>query len=212
MKADVDMKNEKRCARIAVLMSRLEAGKDVSKGSLVRVLSPEEMVALDDAWIEAKASRKSPKPPELKKYERLLQKGLMLYGRYEATHQTLPAHESTRLIRLAEREMEKALEYAADLVQIKSSFRMWFDRDPKESDCGAPASMPRIVTSKSHDNQSACKSVPFVNSKRDLKLAALYDALEKLQPTGFEVFAESKSVLRDSRPWREKPDLSGWKF
>lgn len=212
MKEGIDMNKEKRCARIAVLMSRLEAGKDVSRGSLARVLTPEQMVALDDAWKAEKASRKSSKPPELKKYERLLLAGALLYGKYEATHHKLPIYESTRLIRSAEREMEKALEFAVELVQINSSFWMWFDRDPKEADAGAPASMPRVVTSKSHDNQSACKGVPFANSKRDLKLVALYEAFEKLRPVGLEAFAEPKSVLRDSRSWREKTDLSGWKF
>ena len=206
------MKKEKRYARIEVLISRLESGEDVSRSSLARVLTPEQMVGLDESWKTERASRNEPKPSEIRHYESLLGQGVMLYGRYEALHQTLPAHESIRLIRLAESEMEKALEFAVELVQIESSFRMWFDRDPKDAHCGAPASMPRVVTSKSHDNQSHCKSVPFANSKRDLKLAALYDALEKLQPTGVEVFAQSKSVLRDSRPWREKPDLSGWKF
>jgi hypothetical protein len=206
------MHTEKKYARINVLINRLDAGEDVSRSSLARVLTPEQMVGLDESWKTERASRKEPKPSEIRHYESLLGQGVMLYGRYEAKHQTLPAHESTRLISLAERELEKALEFAVELVQINSSFRMWFDRDPKDADCGAPASMPRVVTSKSHDNQSACKRVPFANSKRDLKLAALYDALEKLQPTGVDVFAESKSVLRDSRPWREKPDLSGWKF
>jgi len=206
------MNNEKRCARIAVLMSRLESGKDVSRSSLARVLTPEQMRALDDAWKAEKGSRKSSKPPELKKYERLLRAGVLLYGKYEATHHKLSSYESTRLIGLAERELEKALEFALELVQINSSFRVWFDRDPKDADSGAPAGMPRVVTSKSHDNQSTCKGIPFASSKRELKLVALYEALEKLQPVGLEAFAESKSVLRDSRSWREKPDLSGWKF
>ena len=206
------MRTEKKCARINVLINRLDAGEDVSRSSLARVLTPEQMIGLDDAWKVEMASRKSSKPLELKKYERMLRAGALLYGKYEATHHKLPVYESTRLIRSAEREMEKALEFAIELVQINSSFRVWFDRDPNEADSGAPSSMPRVVTSKSHDNQSTCKVVPFANSKRDLKITALYEALEKLQPVGFEAFAESKSVLRDSRPWREKPDLSGWRF
>ena len=206
------MRTEKKCARINVLINRLDSGEDVSRSSLARVLTPEQMVGLDDAWKAEMASRKSSKPPELKKYERMLRAGALLYGKYEATHHKLPVYESTRLIRSAEREMEKALEFAVELVEINSSFRMWFDRDPKEADFGAPASMPRVVTSKSHDNQSACKGVPFANSKRDLKLVALGEALAKLEPVGLEAFVEPKSVLRDSRSWREKSDFSGWKF
>ena len=206
------MRTEKKCARINVLINRLDAGEDVSRSSLARVLTPEQMVGLDESWKAEKASRKKPKPSEICRYESLLGQGVMLYGRYESKPYEMSSHESSRLAQEAEKALEKALNFAVELVQIESSFRMWFDRDPKDAHCGAPASMPRVVTSKSHDNQSACKGVPFANSKRDLKLAALYEALEKLQPVGLEFFAEPKSVLRDSRSWREKPDFSGWKF
>ncbi len=206
------MKSEKRVSRIVQLISRLEAGEDVSRRSLARVLTLGQMVDLDEAWKAEMASRKKSKPPELKKYERMLRVGVLLYGKYEATHQKMTMSKSKEMIEDAQHKMEKALEFAVELVEINSSFQMWFDRDPKEADFGAPASMPRVVTSKSHDNQSACKGAAFANSKRDLKLVALYEALEKLRPVGLGAFAESKSVFRDDRSWREKPDLSGWKF
>jgi hypothetical protein len=206
------MRTEKKCARINLLINRLDAGEDVSRSSLARVLTPKEMSSLDEGWKAEKASRKKPKPQEIKKYERMLRVGVLLYGRYEATHQKMTAYNSKAMIEEAQHKMEKALEFAVELVQINSSFRMWFDRDPKDADFGAPASMPRVVTSKSHDNQSHCKSVPFANSKRDLKMEVLCEALAKLQPVGLEVFTETKSVLRDSRSWAEKPDFSGWKF
>lgn len=206
------MRTEKKCARINVLINRLDAGEDVSRSSLARVLTPVQMAGLDESWKAEKVSRKKPKPPELKKYERMLRVGVLLYGRYEAAHHKMTAYKSKEMIEEAQHKMEKALEFAVELVQIESSFRMWFDRDPKDADFGAPASMPRVVTSKSHDNESHCKGVPFANSKRNLKMAVLCEALAKLQPVGLEVFAEPKSVFRDSRWWREKPDFSGWKF
>ena len=206
------MKPEKLYARINVLIDRLDCGEDVSRSSLARVLKPEQMGDLDESWKAEKISRKKPKPSEICRYESLLGQGVMLYGRYESKPYEMSNHESSRLAQEAEKALEKALNFAVELVQIESSFRMWFDRDPKDAHCGAPATMPRVVTSKSHDNLSNCKGVPFTNSKRDLKLAALYEALEKLQPVGLEAFAEPKSVLRDSRSWRVKPDLSGWKF
>lgn len=206
------MKSTKRFRRIAALMSRLEAGEDVSRSSLARVLTPEQMVGLDESWRAEKASRKEPKPSEIRHYESLLGQGVMLYGRYESKPYEMSSHESSRLAQEAQKALEKALNFAVELVQIESSFRMWFDRDPKDAHCGAPASMPRVVTSKSHDNLSNCKGVPFANSKRDLKLAALCDALEKLQPIGLEDVANSKSVLWDSCTTRATTDFSNWIF
>ena len=206
------MNYEKLYARINVLINRLDAGEDVSRSSLARVLTPKQMADLDEDWKAEKSARKSTKPPELKKYEKMLRAGLLLNGKYEATHRKMTAYNSKAMIEEAQHKMEKALEFAVELVQVNSSFRMWFDRDPKDADFGVPASMPRVVTSKSHDNQSLSRGFPTGNSKRDLKKSALCEALAKLQPIGLEAFSEPKSVLRDSRSWRTKQDLSGWKF
>ena len=116
------------------------------------------------------------------------------------------------MIEDAQRKMEKALEFAVELVQIDSSFRMWFDRDPKEGDFGSPMSMPRVVTSKSSDNQSGSTKVLFRNTKRDLKKSVLYEALEILQPSSPEFFVKPIYGLRNSFSWRQKPDLIGWNF
>ena len=66
------MKSEKRLSRIVQLISRLEAGEDVSRSSLARVLTPEQMADLDESWKTEKASRKEPKPSEICRYESLL--------------------------------------------------------------------------------------------------------------------------------------------
>lgn len=207
-----DVNKLKRIGRIIELMKRLEAGEDVSHSSLARVLTPELMVGLGKSWEAEKESRKSSKPPEVKKYEQILRAGVLFYGRYEATHHKLTACKSKELIEDAQHKLEKALNFAVELVQINSGFRVWFDRDPKDAHCGSPASMPRVLTSKSYDNQSAFKGLPFVNSKRDLKLASLCEALEKLQPVGLEAFANSKSELPNTHPIRSKTDFSSWIF
>ena len=206
------MRKEKKCARINELINRLELGKDVSRSSLSRVLTPELIARLDKEWEIEKASRKSPKPPELKKYERMLQAGVLLYGRYETSHHRMTAYKSKRMIEDAQRKMEKALEYAFELVQVDSSFRMWFDRDLKDADFSAPMSMPRVVTSKSSDNQSSRKMVRFTNTKRDLKKSALYETLEILHPSSPESFVKPTYGLRNSFSWQQKSDLSRWNF
>ena len=206
------MKPEKRLARIQVLMSRLEAGKDVSLGSLGRVISPEQMAKFTEGWKEERASRKEPAPKEIRKYQSLLQRGLLTYGQYEANHHKLSTYESTKLAHKADSEFEKALEFACEMVQIKQSLRLWLDRDPETSESGAPAGIPRVVTSKSSDNQATDRKLPFTNTKRDLKLVALSAALDELQGEGLKHFTEPKSVLRDSSRVSSKTDFSDWKF
>jgi hypothetical protein len=60
--------------------------------------------------------------------------------------------------------------------------------------------MPRVVTSKSADNQSSLKKAPCSYSKKQLKLIALHNALEALQPNDLELISqEIKLSTFDSR-------------
>ena len=194
------MNKTKQCNRINLLINRLEAGEDVSRGSLSRVLTPEQMADLDEGWKSEQVYRKQLKPREIKKYEAMLKRGLLLYGKYEATHHKLAINDSRRLIESAESALEKALEFAQEMVQNTNSLQEWLDRDPNDCDGFTPASMPRVVTSKSADNQSSLKKAPCSYSKKQLKLIALHNALEALQPNDLELISqEIKLSTFDSR-------------
>lgn len=206
------MKDEKKCSRIIQLISRLEVGEDVSLRSLARVLTPEQMAELNADWEAEKRSRKAPKPYEILKYESLLSRGLLLYGKYEANHTKISSYDSGRLIRKAQSALDKALEYACEIVKVNSQLRMWFDRDPEKADFGAPAGMPRIITSKSYDNECRGQKLPFSNTKRDLKITALASALEKLQGNNLMNLVEVSPIEIWSFKRCKDFDFSGFRF
>lgn len=206
------MKDEKNCSRIIHLISRLEAGVDVSLRSLARVLTSAQMAQLSADWEDEKRSRKAPKPFEICKYETLLSRGLLLYGKYEASHHVLTSYKSFKLIEKAQSALDEAGRYACEIVQGKSSLRMWFDRDPLSATFGDPGGMPRIITSKSYDNECRGQKFPFGNTKRDLKIAALASALEKLQGNNVMNLAEVAPIEIWSFKRCKDYDFSGFRF
>ncbi len=206
------MKPEKRIARIIELMDRLEAGGEVTRSSLSRVLTPEQMASFVASWDTEKRSRNFEKPKEIVKYEKLLRDGVLAYGKYEATHQKLTSYKSGKLIEKAQSTLDKAVQYAQEIVVADSSLRLWFDRDPADSDFGHPAGAPRIITSKSYDNESRGEKLPFINSIRDLKLAALSSALDELQGNDLTALAEEKPLWLTSTERPRNRDFTGWKF
>ena len=205
------MKVEKLIFRINKLMDRLVAGEDVSLRSLARVLTPEQMNELHVSWEAEKSSRRTPKPSEILKYESFLRRGLLSYGKYEANRHKLSGYYSQKMELKAHSEFEKALEYANEIVNSNSSLRLWFDRDPSDAEFGAPGGMPRIVTSKSYDNECRGQKSPLTSSKRDLKLAALAAALDELQGNDLTALVTERHIWPTSaeRPIR---DFTGWKF
>jgi hypothetical protein len=112
----------------------------------------------------------------------------------------------------AHSKFERALEYANEIVCSESSLRLWFDRDPKDAEFGAPGGMPRIITSKSYDNEFRGEKLPFVSSIRDLKLAALSSALDELQGNDLTALAEEKPLWLTTTERPRNRDFTGWKF
>ena len=206
------MREEKRIARINELMNRIEAGKEVTRSSLSRVLTPAQIANFVGSWDAEKHSRNFKKPKEIVNYERMLRDGVLLYGKYEATHHKLTSYKSRKLIEKAQSTLDKAVQYAQEVVCEDSSLRIWFDRDPADSDFGNPAGAPRIITSKSYDNEFRDEKLPFINSIRDLKLAALSSALDELQGNDLTAFAEEKPFWLTSTERPRNRDFTGWKF
>jgi hypothetical protein len=200
------MKDAKRQQRIEQLLERLSAGEDVSRRDLSRLLTVQQFQTLDQSWQDEQASRSYAKPPELKKYETLLRTGMLQYSRYEALHKKVDAYRSNQLIEQAQVQLEKALECAVELVESDGSLLPWFDRDPRECQCGDPIGMPRVITSKSFENQSTLRRAPFSQSIRDLKAAALSSALLALQSEELPVAVPKPRTRKDAM------DTSGFRF
>jgi hypothetical protein len=176
------MKSNKAIQRIEELLRACSEGKTVSRRDISRVLSPVLLREFDEAWEVEKSSRKDPKPLGLVKYEALLKKGLLAFGQYEAKHKVLPAYQSKKMNQSAESSLEKALLYAVELLQIEPELIVWFDRDPRDVRSIDPISIPRLVTSKSAENQASSKSPPLQQSKNSVKETYLARALEELRP------------------------------
>lgn len=177
------MKDEKRCKRIMELINRLSSGEDVSRRSIARVLSPEQLANLDANWFTEKSTRNQ-KPPEIKRYEEKLRIGLLHYSRSEQLSGKVSNHTSSKLSDRADGVLDEVIDYARELVDGDQSFLISFDRDPRSGCSTSPGGMPRIITSKSFENRAAVKN--FDSSKRDLKISALSDALDLLQRNNFE--------------------------
>lgn len=206
------MKIERKIERINALIERLEVGDSVSLRSIDRLLTAEQMLTLKrDLSIEGR-SRKHQKPKEIKTYETLLRRGLLLYGQYEATHHQLTAYKSKKLIEQAQSEMEKATQYACEIVGADSSLRIWFDRDLGDVDFGAPEGMPRVVTSKSYDNICRGENLPFTNTKREIKMAALASALNDYKGNDLEAWTGTPSEWQRSPIRHLSVNFSDWKF
>ena len=187
---------KQRKARIKTLIERLESGKDVQARDIKAVLTDEQHHVMQQAWTEQKELRVLEKPDEVAHYERLLQEAIMWEGRVEqyATRKRKPRHvfvdEKGKLRELrarSESAFERAREYLEEIIAADASLTIWFDRVvdfAADNDLSLSAvGMPRVITSKSRDNNlrgQAHTRFGERKTKREIKLAALEHALRDL--------------------------------
>jgi hypothetical protein len=160
-----------------------------------------------DYWENTTELRKTllSKPSDLVEYEARLKKAIMLYNRAEtASRRRNPT--SKRLHEKAQAAFEKALLWLEEAIGQDPSLTMWLDRHCDFSANGDlsldPVGMPRVITSRSLDNQSSGVSA-MVKSKRDCKIAAIEDEIDLIknppQQTEGEKLAELFRNLKRSR-------------
>lgn len=203
------MNLQKKITRIKILIARLEAGGTVSTRALARVLTKDQMNALEADWLEEKSLRKIAKPLAIKRYEAMIKSALLLYGRADRMHfLKTPAHKITALSNKAEIAFLDAFLYLEEAIEIDESIQLWIDRDLKEASWD-PIGIPRVIGSQSFECQRKEK-VPFpVITKRQLKIQILEAALEKLEPKPAEKWHNPTSVYL---PSRRELNLDGFKF
>ena len=202
------MKKDKKVKRIKTLIERLESGADVSRKDLSRVLSLNQMINMDNEWRKEKEGRTS-KPSEIEKYEKMLGVALRKYGTYEKYQNRSEYKNSQALYYECERLFEKILEYAQELVTHSPSYCLWFDRDVHGRSLDA-TDLPRVVTSRSAENQSPENASLFKRTKRELKLEALIGELNALVPQQIDYKDETK-FLRAKKRMHKSYDFSDWK-
>jgi len=204
MRADI------RENRIKELILRLNEGHDVQRKDLQRILTEEEFKELDLNWKKEKQLAVN-KPTEIVLYEKLLKTANLHYSRYESMNAKKYDEIKTELmLHLAENKYYKAIEFASEIIRINLYNSIWFDRSVLDS-TPCPMGMPQIITSRSNlNNQKENSALIFRRiSKRENKLHALTNALEKLQP---QVLFDPFNFYSFPKINKQIQDFSDFKF
>jgi hypothetical protein len=191
----------KKKERIQFLIDRLLSGCDVQARDLKTVLTSEQWDAYQVEWRKQKEYRSEEKPWDVLKYEKMLAKALLAYGRWNAYCQKSSAKEEIKR-RLESKQLadfERAAEHLRECVNYSQGIVVWFDRslDPNSYSID-PVGMPRVKTSRSVMNQASTPA--HVMTKRQLKLDALKTALADIsQPSDAVSTVDTPEISLDSR-------------
>jgi len=200
--------NETRKKRIKELMRMLEKGLEVAKRDFDIAVGKDFARLYKQRWAEQKELRNIEVPEPVKQYEQMLQEAVMWHGRLDAYSGRNP--KAGKIIvnrRKIINEMknktdglfESAYEKLQEIIGADKSLAMWFDRGIDFSfntHLGIePTLMPRVITSKSLENQAegALASAYGWQTKAKVKLDILRLALEELdkqERTAEEIEAE----------------------
>ena len=186
---------QRKLARIATLIAKIEQGQNVQVRDIALVLSDSQLQAMELEWQEQKKLRKPAKPDEVIEYEKKLGAALLMSGRHEQLSDKRQLKGAALLKRIQKRKdmsskaeslFEDALEYLQEVFTVDPTIQIWFDRvldfdAGVDSDLYATAGgMPMVITSRSRDNQSSVKNTFGLKTKRELQLDALRLAHEQL--------------------------------
>lgn len=123
-------------------------------------LSEGEYAQLHAEWqeqIELRNELKD-KPSDLKRYEEKLKQATLNYNRAEGYSSKGKHSTAKKFYNNSESLCEDALEILQEILHYDSSLRVWFDRDISSEvggDLSADiVSLPRLVTSRSHEKLS----------------------------------------------------------
>ncbi|QWD90761.1 hypothetical protein [Polynucleobacter sp. MWH-Braz-FAM2G] len=202
--------NETRKKRIKELMRMLDKGLEVSKRDFDNAVGKDFAKLYKQRWEEQQELRKLEVPEAVKEYERMLQEAVMMYGRLDAysgrktkvgkviVNRTKKAEE---IKNKTDGLFESAYEKLQEIIYADKTLEQWFDRGIDFSfntHLGIdPVRMPRVITSKSLENQAqgSLASSYGWKTKAEVKLDVMELALEELakqERTAEEIEAELK--------------------
>ena len=202
--------NETRKKRIKELMRMLEKGLEVAKRDFDIAVGKDFAKLYKQRWAEQQELRNIEVPSEVKEYEQMLQEAVMWHGKLDAYSGRTPKVGKVIVNRTKKAEeiknktdglFERAYEKLQEIIGSDKSLAMWFDRGIDFSfntHLGIdPVRMPRVITSKSLENQaqgSLASSYDW-KTKAQVKLDVMALALEELakqERTAEEIEAELK--------------------
>jgi len=179
-----------RLRKLEGIADKLKRGENVQNRQLKTWLSEEEFEQLEYEWQEQLELRNElkDKPSDLKRYEEKLKQATFNYNRAEGYSSKGKHATAKKFYNKSESLCEDALEILQEILHYDSTLRVWFDRDISfevGGDLSADiVSLPRLVTSRSHEKLSAdCR----LTSKLSVKLAvverAMYNIVRDAAPT-----------------------------
>jgi len=158
-------------------------------------LGEEEYEQLEYEWqeqLELRSELKD-KPSELKRYEEKLKQATFNYNRAEGYSSKGKHNTAKTFYDKSESLCEDALEILQEILHYDSSLRVWFDRDISFEVGGSLSadivSLPRLVTSRSHEQLSDDSRL---TSKQSVKLAVVERAMYNI---GRDASPASKSKV-----------------
>ena len=146
-------------------------------------LSEEEYAVIDTEWQEQLELREElkDKPRDLQRYEEKLKQATFYYNRAEGYSSKGKRNTAKKFYNKSESLCEEALEILQEILHYDSSFRVWFDRDISFEVGGDLSSdivsLPRLVTSRSHEKLSDDSRL---TSKQSVKLAVVAHAMHNI--------------------------------
>ena len=172
--------------KLKEMHEKLTLGDNIPNREFKRWLGHERYAEYESGWEEQKGQRDllKDKPEAVTEYEKLLRDANFIYNKAEGLRGEKHSRTRQQLYYDAEAAYERALEHLEEQSQFDPSFQMWFDRNihnTEDNDIGpSPAGMPRVVTSRSLDNQRGGWT-DAIKKKHELKLEIVEQAIGELE-------------------------------
>ena len=150
----------KRLAELEQIAGKLKRGESVQNRQLQTWLSDDEFAQIEAEWQEQLELRNElkDKPSDLKRYEEKLREATFNYNRAEGYSSRGKHSTAKKFYNKSESLCEDALEILQEILHYDRSLCVWFDRDISfevGSDLSTDlVSLPRLVTSRSHEKLS----------------------------------------------------------
>ena len=206
----VEQTEKRRLEKLRWLLGRLERGEHVQNKTLENWLKPDEYQRLFDDWEQQQSIREywSSKPSAVTEYEDGLRQALFDFNRAEGYRQRGNTAMARKFHDKAQVGFESCLQSLESQLSADSSISAWFDRELDFSHRGTtsldPVGMPRVVTSRSLDNQAG-GSISGKLTKAEVKMLVVKDAIENILSPKPEVSEDDlMEKLRQLKEQRRK--------
>lgn len=173
-----------RLAKLRKMHDELTRGKNVQNRMLQTWLTQSEYAEFESDWLQQLEFRKElkDKPAKIKEYEAQLKKAIFYENKANGAHSRGKLDTALKFRNECEGRCERALELLEEILNENPAYSVWIDRavtfDADSIPGLSPASMPRVVTSRSLDKQAGDIRIM---SKIDIKMAVVERAIANLR-------------------------------